>query len=139
MRRIGLCPRLAQPRRRLCASLTFSDLPGLVVEQDFLSQEQHEDIFSEVRRASEMAQEMAGLSELPAMVSPAHNIPSRSEYVPVQLPLEAQLGPSSQTPNDTTRSAEHFCHYGQGHRLTYYRGNDNIPRLGLPRNFLDRL
>ena len=40
---------------------------------------------------------------------------------------------------NNTRSAEHFRNYGQGHRLTCYRGNENIPRLGLPLNFLDRL
>jgi len=126
----------------LFGTLTFSDVPGLLLEHDFLSPDQHNKVFSEVRRTSAMAQEMACLSDSPpARVSPAHNIPIRSEYIPVKLPLEGQLdnGPSLSSTTKSTRSAEHFCNYGQGHRLTYYRGNENIPRLGLPLNFLDRL
>jgi len=133
-----LHPHLELPRQ-LFATLTFPGLPGLVLVQDFLSRDQHDKVFTEVILTSDMAQEMAYLSDIPAMVSPAHNIPIRSEYIPVKLPLEGQFGTSSKTKSGNTLSAEHFCNYGQGHRLTYYRGNENIPLLGLPLNFLDRL
>jgi len=121
---------------RYFATLTFSDLPGLFIEEEYLDKDLHEKVFVETRLASTLANELAHQSKQ-TFVSPAHNIPIRSEYVPVKVPLRGfYSSKSSCTPK---LSAEHFSHYGEGHRLTYYRGNDNIPQLELPDDFLGKM
>lgn len=118
---------------RLFATHTFPDIPGLIIQEDYLDQELHANVFKEARHASDLAEELA-IKRNETFVSPAHNIPIRSKYVPVKIPLKSLCSSSS-----TNLSAEHFSHYGEGHRLTYYRGNENIPGLGLPSDFLDEL
>ena len=125
-------------RCRRLSALTFADVPGLRIEEDYLPRDLQSVVFSEVRRASDMADnEARGVAR--ALASPAHNLPRRSEYVPVALRLRGFAGVDSSAPDHVALSAEHFPHYGDGHRLTYFRGNRNIPRLGLPEGFLDQL
>jgi len=106
--------------------------------EDYLSKDLHDHVFDQTKQASQLANEIASKAKN-TFVSPAHNIPIRSEYVPVKVPICAFPTYSTSSPPSTPLSAEHFCHYGDGHRLTYYRGNDNTPQLGLPDDFLDRL
>lgn len=131
---------------RCFSTRTFPDLPGLILKENYLAEYEqllHQRVFAEAVKASELAQEMAAKSSRPAMESPAHNIPIRSEYVPVELELSGLFhqdsSSSSISNNNNLMSAENFSHYGDGHQLTYFRGNKNIPRLGLPLDFLDQL
>lgn len=124
---------------RLATTTTFSEVPGLTLVEDFLSEELQEIVWEETKGASILTQELASGSRK-SRVSPVHNIPIRSEYTPVNIPLESFsfLDNDNNMNNNKMLLGDHFSSYGEGHCLTYYRGNQNIPRLGLPNDFLDR-
>merc|ERR1712232_1540746 len=64
-------------------------------------------------------------------------------FVRISLPIGAGSSFSSDGShaNDAscTLRGEHFQQYGEGHYLTYFRGNENIPLLGLGEDWLQKL
>ena len=107
----------------MCAAsqdaFTFAAAPGLLVWRNFA--EDPVSLFPRAWKLADAVSELAGASPQ-SSVSPQHNLRNqREEYVSVVLP-------------DAGRSlnCEHFKSYGEGHELTYFRGNRNLPSLVLP-------
>mmetsp|Transcript_28659 Transcript_28659/g.60236 ORF Transcript_28659/g.60236 Transcript_28659/m.60236 type:complete len:300 (-) Transcript_28659:693-1592(-) len=102
---------------------TFNKLPGCVHVRGAL-------VGTDLSTAASNAQSIANAARTQAFQlapfqqkrrSPKHNINQREEYMPIQLQLGERL-----------LNAEHFSKYGEGHELTYFRGNQNVPPLGVP-------
>lgn len=103
----------------------------------FLHPDRQSDVMAAAQTVSTAAQQQAESNKQLARESPAHNIPIKSEYVPVNLQVEPLHDAENADDMTVMSSAEHFCEYGvDGHHLTYFRGNQNVPRLNLPRDFL---
>lgn len=100
-------------------AFTFAAAPGLLVWRSFV--EDPVALFPRAWKLADAVSELAAASPQ-SSVSPQHNLRNqREEYVSVVLP-------------DAGRSlnCEHFKSYGEGHELTYFRGNRNLPSLVLP-------
>eukprot|EP01065_Artemidia_motanka_P035256 TRINITY_DN43164_c0_g1_i1.p1 TRINITY_DN43164_c0_g1~~TRINITY_DN43164_c0_g1_i1.p1 ORF type:complete len:269 (+),score=50.28 TRINITY_DN43164_c0_g1_i1:55-861(+) len=134
-------------RRRLLAraassTRTFPDVPGLVVFPDFVTTAEHDTALRAAREVSDQAHAIAVRGHK-SKVSQKHNLNSREEFVNVSLPVGPAESFTADAAGVTTQAAElqgeHFVTYGDGHRLTYLRGNVNLPVLGLGASFLTRL
>eukprot|EP01062_Namystynia_karyoxenos_P068733 TRINITY_DN6372_c1_g1_i1.p2 TRINITY_DN6372_c1_g1~~TRINITY_DN6372_c1_g1_i1.p2 ORF type:complete len:304 (+),score=78.48 TRINITY_DN6372_c1_g1_i1:84-914(+) len=105
----------------------FDRVPGLVLVPDFLGPAEHDLALDAARRLSEKADALAASGQ--PLESPRHNLNQREQYVSLQLPV----------PGQGAVTCEHFRNYGDGHRLTYFRGNQNVPNLGLGDSLVARL
>lgn len=103
---------------------TFPRVPGLALYRGFLPNTPR--VLAAALRCSARAHELAagGVPEH----SPAHNLAREARFVRVRVPGAAGEA-----------EGEHFAAYGDGHRLTYFRGNKNVPPLDLPPDWLASL
>jgi len=104
---------------------TFEDLPGLMVIENFLNAEEANRVIYAARTLSMMAdnvakEKMEWSGGKAAIVSPAHNVNQGEQYVSVPLTLHA---------DEEAVEGDHFGSYGEGHKLTYFRGG--LPSYGL--------
>lgn len=122
---------------------TFPAIPGLVLLRNFVTKTEQKAVTDEVRNLALAVDAAASGSRLLPMRSPAHNLDSLEEFVRVKMSLQGdctfQDDASAPSSKNANISCEHFSKYGDGHQLTYFRGNANIPRLGLGRDWLGRL
>jgi len=126
------------------SAVTFPEVPGLVLLSDFLSHQRHEAVLEAARTFALQVDEASLRSQQHPRPSPAHNLNVPLDFIRTTIKVEAgeafdEAGlHASRSP--AVLKCEHFRHYGEdGHRLTYFRGNQNIPRLGLPEDHLVRL
>mmetsp|Transcript_132170 Transcript_132170/g.233783 ORF Transcript_132170/g.233783 Transcript_132170/m.233783 type:complete len:286 (+) Transcript_132170:75-932(+) len=116
---------------------TFSVAPGLVLLPSFLAEAAQDEVFRAARNLALAVDAAALTSKRPPVTSPAHNLSTREEYIRVSIPSDkCDTFPAASRKN---LSCEHFTSYGDGHRLTYFRGNENIPTLRLVDSWLDQL
>lgn len=109
--------------------------PGLIVARSFLSPSMHDNLLTNCLLLSRSCQQQA-------LVAPARDatIPQPMEVRSARhnLRSEERFSPLRIADGDTVLSCEHFARYGEeGHALTYFRGNANIPsfvkQLVIPR------
>jgi len=136
-RRAAVCMRSPRGMRSVVSRLaedvrhaeTYPTVPGLALLRDFLPAESQNSVLAEVRRVAIAAEAGALRGQRPPVVSPAHNLSSREEFVRVVL--------QETTRSEERISCEHFGRYGDGHQLTYFRGA--LPSMNLGKRWFDRL
>jgi len=113
---------------RSMATMIAQEQPieGAFVLRSFLNQVERSVALKAAISLSGQAQTMWEQSKYAAAVSPTHNVNSQEQYKSVKVTLD----------DGRTATCEHFSNYGDGHRLTYYRGE--IPAPGVP-DIVERL
>ena len=99
---------------------------GLHVFRGFLSVAERQAALRTAAALSARAHQQAARSSRPEVISGTHNVNSLEKFKRVSLTLE----------DGRTSNCEHFGEYGDGHRLTYFRGI--LPSTGVPR-LLERI
>lgn len=88
------------------------NIEGLHVIRNFLNLAERKAAMQCAKRLTEQAAEVSARQLSSEIVSKAHNINSREVFKSLQLRLD----------DGRTASCEHFSKYGEGHLLTYFRG-----------------
>jgi alkylated DNA repair dioxygenase AlkB len=107
-----------------CTSVTaLHSIPGLVLRYDFLKNKQNEEI---QKKAMELHQKIISQQNTPFIqlkkpfLSKNHNLKSNKSYYNIQFNDES----------NTKKSCQHFKAYNEnGHTLTYFIGQKNIPNF----------
>jgi hypothetical protein len=104
-------------------------IAGLHVLRSWSSEIERRALFEQARRVALAAEVLAQQQSAPCRVSTAHNVNSQESFQSLVLPIDSSSG-------SRMASCEHFDAYGEGHKLTYFRGD--LPTFGSP-TLLQRL